>query len=153
MHNLKHEKEKSVGKKSHVRAEKVQTCQILHADQAHCRAFQFCYLSVLAQRSKKIMRLRCSRHIFSSSLLIVTPFFFGTSVCHNLFLLPVFNVGSLSSIYPCHFQQFSPSHSQDCSHSSVCLCLNLPPQWYRIFWRAVKSSCGSHGGKKHFGQK
>lgn len=132
----------------------MQTCQILHADQAHRRALQFDYLSVLAQRSKKIMRLRCSRHIFSSSLLIVTPFFFfGTSVCHNLFLFPVFNVGSLSSIYPCHFQQFPPSHSQGCSHSSVSLCLNLPPRWYRIFWRVVKSSCGSHGGKKHFGQK
>lgn len=129
-------KKKSLSeKKSHVRAEKVQTCQILHADQAHCRALQFGYLSVLAQRSKKIMRLCCSRHIFSSSLLIVTPFFLAhlcviTYFC-SLFLTLAPSLPSIPVIFS-----------------------NFPPLTHRaalILLSASALTC-HHGGTEFFGE-
>lgn len=131
----------------------MQTCQILHADQAHCRALQFCYLSVLAQRSKKIMRLRCSRHIFSSSLLIETPFFFGTPVCHNLFLFPVFNVGSLSSVYPCHLQQFPPLTHRAALILLSASALTCHHGGTEFFGELSSRHVGPMVEKKHFGQK
>lgn len=124
-------------KKGHVRAEKVQTCQILHADQAHCRALQFGYLSVLAQRSKKIMRLRCSRHIFSSSLLMVTPFFF--------FLEHLCVITYFCSL----FLTLAPSLP-----STPVIFSNFPPLTHRaalILLSASASTC-RHGDTEFFGE-